>query len=123
MDVLIAAFQDQETYKAYLKDLTIPPHPSTMKSPEMNPTIKQKLSNKVKLAKEEMAEYKKFLTERQAHNQLMKECYSLWCDMLYKLSIANHLREEVSLPNTLQHKQNAHIFFSIKMLKSLGLSL
>ena len=61
----------------------------------MNSAIKQKLASKVKLTKKELSEYKSFLSERQAHNQLKKECYSLWCDMLYKLSIANHFRDEV----------------------------
>ena len=96
LDLLTAAFQDQDTYQPYLKDLAIPPHPSTMEQPELkNPAIRQKLSSKVKLSKEEMSEYKSFLSQRQAHNQLKKECYSLWCDMLYKLSIANHFRDEV----------------------------
>ena len=98
LDLLTAAFQDQDKYQPYLKDLAIPPHPSTMEQPELkNQTIRQKLGNKVKLSKEEMSEYKSFLSQRQAHNQLKKECYSLWCDMLYKLSIANHFRDEVRL--------------------------
>ena len=62
----------------------------------MNPAIKAKLSAKVKLSTEEMSEYKEFIVDRQAFNQHRRECYSLWCDMLYKLSIANHFRDEVS---------------------------
>ena len=61
----------------------------------MNPAIKAKLSSKVKLSTEEMSEYKEFLVDRQAFNQHSRECYSLWCDMLYKLTITNHFRDEV----------------------------
>ena len=93
--MLTSVFKDQDTYQVYLKDLSVPPHPSTMEPPEMNSVIRQKLASKVKLTKKELSEYKSFLSERQAHNQLKKECYSLWCDMMYKLSIANHFRDEV----------------------------
>ena len=35
--------------------------------------------------------YKKDLNE---YRKVKSECYSLWCDTLYKLSIANHFRCE-----------------------------
>ena len=95
LDVVIAAFSKPDVHGAYLKDLSVPRHPSSLKAPEMSPAIKAKLSAKVKLSAEEMAEYKEFLVDRQAFNQHRRECYSLWCDMLYKLSIANHFRDEV----------------------------
>ena len=53
MDLLTSVFKDQDTYQVYLKDLSVPPHPSTMEPPEMNSVIRQKLASKVKLTKKE----------------------------------------------------------------------
>ena len=50
--------------------------------------------------------YENFVREKQAFAQFKSECYSLWCDTLYRLSIANHVRNEpaVYFPHNLDFR-------------------
>ena len=95
LEVLTKVFQEQEKYDSILGQLNVPRHPDNLKPPQLCPDIKQKLANKAKLQEDELKQYHDFVTQRREHNQEKNECYSMWCDLLYKLSIANHFKDQV----------------------------
>ena len=61
----------------------------------MDVSIKDlKRSNFRNWSEKEKEMYKNFQKELQEYQKKKPESYSLWCDTLYKLSIANHFRDE-----------------------------
>lgn len=47
------------------------------------------------LAEEDKIRYKEVLSNRDTFSQHRSQCMSLWCDCLYRLSIANHFKDDV----------------------------
>lgn len=96
LDLAIELFANQEDHKDLLDSAAIPRHPDQLSVPLLNENIKQKLRTDVSnVSKADLIEYRKFLAHKQAHHQMKAECYSLWCDTLYRLSIAHKFRSQV----------------------------
>ncbi|XP_055917453.1 DNA-directed RNA polymerase, mitochondrial [Eupeodes corollae] len=81
LDVIIEVFQNGGNDKL---DVAKPPNslPSLPKVPDRD----SGLSN---------AERAKLFKDKMLHRRKQSEMYSLWCDLLYRLSLANHYRDKV----------------------------
>ncbi|CDW58308.1 DNA directed RNA polymerase, mitochondrial [Trichuris trichiura] len=79
LDIMLSIFREKGD-----EALDIPPPPWTM--PSFPKIPKQRLNTK------EMAAYFK---ERYEIKKMKNENYSLWCSALYKLSVANHYRNDI----------------------------
>ena len=53
------------------------------------------LTDPTNISPEEKSSYLKNRREIAEYNKVKAETYSLWCDILYKLSIANHFRDDI----------------------------
>ena len=70
--------------------------PKHFQEPKIPDSIKEKnITNWSKWSLEEKKTLKKFRNELNEHRKFSKECYSLWCDTVYKLSIASHFKDEI----------------------------
>lgn len=93
LDVVLEVFNNDGS-----DALDVPRPPSTLQKPT------SKATRLLVKAGEEGGEQKRELTgaekmqlfrEKLQHSQKQAEMYSLWCDCLYRLSLANHFRERV----------------------------
>lgn len=80
LDVILKVFQEGGNDK-----LDVPPLPSSLPPPPVP-------ENEADMTKEE--KYAQFRLKMQ-HRRKQSEMYSLWCDALYRLSLANHYRHRV----------------------------
>lgn len=78
LDVILKVFNDGGS-----KKLDVPEPPSALQSPQV--------PNKVELDKLTKQEKFEILKEKINHKRQQAEMYSLWCDALYRLSLANHV--------------------------------
>ena len=98
LDQVIECFTNQSQYADFIDDLSIPRHRDMLHEPK---ALSAELSGKVKaggykdLGDDEQEMYKTHQVERAAFNQWKNECFSLWSDTLYRLSIANHFKNHV----------------------------
>lgn len=82
LDVALTVFQNQKQYSELLDSLGIS-HPDLLKAPEKTAEMLPFMNNE---------DYKAHARAVIEYNKARAEAYSLWCDTLYKLSIANHFR-------------------------------
>lgn len=80
LDVILEVFNSGGNEK-----LDVPEPPSTLKPPPFP-------SNESGITKEQMY---KFACDKMNHRRKQGEMYSMWCDVLYRLSLANHHRDKV----------------------------
>ncbi|CRL00537.1 CLUMA_CG013798, isoform A [Clunio marinus] len=80
LDVILKVFNDGGDDK-----LDVPPLPSSLPPP----TSPESTSELTKTQKFE------FFRQKLVHRRKQAEMYSLWCDSLYRLSLANHYRDRV----------------------------
>ena len=98
LDQVIKCFTNQSKYAQYIDDLSIPRHEDMLHEPS---PLSAELADKIKsggfrsLAEDEQEEYKTFKLEKAAFSQWKNESFSLWSDALYRLSIANHFRNDI----------------------------
>ncbi|RWS16913.1 DNA-directed RNA polymerase-like protein [Dinothrombium tinctorium] len=78
LDIIISVFKNNGNVK-----LDIPVHQSAL---DPLPKVEEKMAKSEKMA---------LIKRRHYLKQKRMEMYSLWCDCLYKLSIANHFRHKV----------------------------
>lgn len=95
LDLVTEVFQNPTKYESYLSQLGISKHPDHLEIPIIPESIKEKLQSKTVLSAEDMAAYKAYNTKKQVFQQFKGECLSLWTSTLYRLSIANHFRDEI----------------------------
>lgn len=81
LDVIVEVFQNGGNHK-----LDVPQPPNSLPSLPKVPDRDSGLSN---------AERAKLFKEKMLHRRKQSEMYSLWCDTLYRLSLANHYRDKV----------------------------
>lgn len=81
LDVIIEVFQNGGNSK-----LDVPQPPNSLPPLPAIPDRNSGLSN---------AERAKLFKEKMMHRRRQGEMYSLWCDTLYRLSLANHYRDKV----------------------------
>ena len=88
-------FINQAKYKDILDTLDVARDPKLFDPPVMNESLKTKdRQNFVNWSREDKEEYRKYNSDLQEYRKTKSECFSLWCDTLYKLSIANHFKDE-----------------------------
>lgn len=75
--------------------LGLPRHPDYILPPALDEEIKARLSSEQSLTPEQLQEYLRFQKRKSEHAQVKGESYALWCDALYRLSIASHFKDEV----------------------------
>jgi DNA-directed RNA polymerase, mitochondrial len=80
LDVVLEVFNNGGNHK-----IDVPEPPESLKPPE-------RPENMSTLEREEKFEY---LKQRMMHRRRQSEMYSLWCDALYRLSLANYFRNRV----------------------------
>ncbi len=104
LDLVLELFREQHQYDSILDDLSVPRHPDNVHNTpgsegiEIDEDLKSKMKQKnVTLTSEDIQAYREALMESQNLNKAKSEAYSLWCDMLYRLSIANHYRNHKAL--------------------------
>lgn len=87
LDVIIKIFQNggNTELKVHEPPSSLPPLPSI---PQYNSSVSS-------------AERAKFYKEKIGHLRKQAEMYSLWCDTLYRLSLANHVIITLRLINFL----------------------
>lgn len=100
LDLVADLFVRQERYPdRLLATLGVPKDPDRLPALALPASLKRSDESEVggpgHHHRWRVKEYQEFVAKRQAHQQLKAECYSLWCDMLYRLSIANHFRHDV----------------------------
>ncbi|XP_055836437.1 DNA-directed RNA polymerase, mitochondrial [Episyrphus balteatus] len=81
LDVIIEVFQNGGNNK-----LDVPQPPNSLPSLPKVPDRDSGISN---------VERAKLFKEKMLHRRKQSEMYSLWCDTLYRLSLANHYRDKV----------------------------
>ncbi|KNC31315.1 hypothetical protein FF38_14279 [Lucilia cuprina] len=81
LDVIIEVFQNGGNDK-----LDVPQPPSSLPALPSIPEKDATITN---------AERAKLFKEKMGHRRKQAEMYSLWCDTLYRLSLANHYRDKV----------------------------
>ncbi|XP_013107948.1 DNA-directed RNA polymerase, mitochondrial [Stomoxys calcitrans] len=81
LDVIIEVFQNGGDDK-----LDVPQPPSSLPALPSLPKYDASISN---------ADRAKLFKDKMSHRRKQAEMYSLWCDTLYRLSLANHYREKV----------------------------
>ena len=94
LEVIVKAFQNQETYGPLLKSMGIPSEPNRINIPELNEDLKIKLKTR-KLTASEKKEYEQYMKEKQTAVQEKSDCHSQWNDTLYRLSIADYFKDDV----------------------------
>lgn len=77
LDVIIEVFQNGGNHK-----LDVPQPPSSLPALPSIPEKDSSISN---------AERAKLFKDKMSHRRKQAEMYSLWCDTLYRLSLANHV--------------------------------
>jgi len=98
LDIAAEVFSKQQDYRDYLARLSIPWRGDLLVSPpKMDGELQRKMASGERLGADDLKEYNEHLAERVAFNQFRSESYALWCDCLYRLSIANHYRDEEAL--------------------------
>ena len=90
LDIILEVFNNQSQYEDLLSTLSIPKHQDLLSPPQMEFGLQERLSE----GKVSGEEYNNFLVDQAAHSQVKAECYSLWCDALYRLSIAHAFRKD-----------------------------
>lgn len=80
LDVIVQVFKDGGNEK-----LDVPPPPNSLQPPTWP-------ENESELTKKEMF---KLFQQKLNHKRKQAEMYSLWCDALYRLSLANHYRDRI----------------------------
>ena len=100
LDLAIEIFTNQSKYVDILSDLSIARHPDMIERPKSEiilSEIRHKINTQglVSLDLKERESYKTHQAALLEYNKTKAETYSLWCDILYKLSIANHFREQI----------------------------
>jgi len=73
----------------------LPLHPDEIPSPELNEELQGVLARGGRLAPDQVQEYQQFINKKSVYAQVKSESYSLWCDVLYRLSLAHHFKEQV----------------------------
>ncbi len=91
LDVVNEVFVNQQRHEDKLSALSIPRHQELLRPPQISHALKHKLESG-QLDMEDIKQYNRFRSEETAFNQFRTESYSLWCDALYRISIANHYR-------------------------------
>ncbi len=91
LDVAAEVFVKQDRHEHLLSRLSLPRHQDLLSPPKLDEAMQKKLEMR-DLDSEDMKEYNQFLADKTAFNQFKAESYSLWCDALYRISIANHFR-------------------------------
>lgn len=81
LDVILKVFNAGGDEK-----LDVPPLPSTLQPPKVPDTSESELTKTEKF---------ELFRKKMAHRRKQAEMYSLWCDALYRLSLANHFRDRV----------------------------
>eukprot|EP00095_Tigriopus_kingsejongensis_P007991 snap_masked-scaffold269_size230758-processed-gene-0.7 protein:Tk07991 transcript:snap_masked-scaffold269_size230758-processed-gene-0.7-mRNA-1 annotation:"mitochondrial rna polymerase" len=93
LEIIIQVFANPKQYEINLNHLGIPRHPDNINPPETHSDLLQ-----VRIADynaHQMELYRSFLMEKQLYIQVKSESFSLWCDTLYRLSIAKMFKERV----------------------------
>ena len=98
LDHVIECFTNQSKHADLIDDLSIPRHRDMIQDAKPLPA---ELLDKVRtggfkaMEESEQEMYNNFQVEKGAIDQRKTECFSLWSDALYRLSIANHYRDSV----------------------------
>ncbi len=87
----VDVFLNQERHGDLLSRLAVPRHQDQLSPPRLDPELQARLEGRRMTAADRKV-YNHYLSERQAFSQFKAESYSLWCDALYRISIANHFR-------------------------------
>ena len=70
-------------------------HPESHLVPKLSPGLVEAQSSGTKLDAEHRVELSRHIQERQRCQQLKQETYGHWCNMLYRLSLANYFRDDI----------------------------
>ncbi|XP_040581681.1 DNA-directed RNA polymerase, mitochondrial [Lepeophtheirus salmonis] len=96
LDLAIELFNSKkEEHILLIRKLDIPRHPDNLCAPELDPHVLQKVQANTSLSVKELELYKSFSINKQVFLRIKNENYSLWCDCLYRLSLANHFRNNI----------------------------
>ena len=99
LDLVILIFNNQDKYLDILNDLSIPLNRDRIAKPQADEELQAIQSKIVKDPSSLTAEERDLFSEHQAnvrdYQKQRAESYSQWCDILYKLSIANSFRKKV----------------------------
>jgi DNA-directed RNA polymerase len=96
LDIVLKIFNEGGNDK-----LDIPEHPDRLTQPTAS-TTKSPATNENEMTNKEKF---KFFRQKLEHRKKQAEMYSLWCDALYRLSLANHYRDRVFwLPQNLDFR-------------------
>lgn len=93
LDLAIQVFTSKDTQDLY-KPLNLPLHPDQLPPIEVDQETEELLERGA-VTEKEISSMKKHYINKKLHNQLKRETYSIWCDHVYMLSIANHFKEKV----------------------------
>nr|ABC17816.1 mitochondrial RNA polymerase [Tigriopus californicus] len=91
LECIVEVFRHPKKYNAYLKRVGIPRHPEDIEPPS-EAISKAKFRD---MTRDQYTAFQQGQAQRQAYIQLKAESYSLWCDTLYRLSIAQHFQDRV----------------------------
>lgn len=91
LECIVEVFRHPQKYNAFLKRVGIPRHPDNIEPP-METMAKGKFRD---MTRDQYKAYQQGQAQKQAFTQLKAESYSLWCDTLYRLSIAQHFQDHV----------------------------
>jgi len=86
-------FTSDTTCPALLHQLSLPLHPERIEAPQLGPNLAEVVEARGRFTKEQVKEYEEFINSKVAHAQVKAETYSLWCTVLYRLSLANHFKD------------------------------
>ncbi len=95
LDLVVDVFVNQDEYESYLSRLGIPRRQDRIVFPQLDPDLQMQIDRSSINSAEDIKRYNKFLAEREAFKQFKAESHSLWCDMLYRISIAHHFKRDV----------------------------